>query len=167
MTPEEVIRKFYADCDYPLGCMGAAEKWLRDDCPYIVNGDSNTKNKQEVLDNFDSYNFMYRRPYSKVTILELVVSGNLVMTERTEDLYHINNPENRFLGRLMSVFRVDENDKIYLWKDYFDQGNEYGFGRAAYIPNVQEMNAYRAELGLPPREHTNTFDIVSAYNMNK
>lgn len=163
MRPEEVVRGFFADNEYPLGFVGAVEKWFAPEGQFMQNGVLDCKNRAELVAQFDGYNCLYKRPYARVTVKELTEVGNTVFVQWEEECYNHDNGDT-YVGKLFAKF-VIENDKIILRSDWYDMSH-YKFGVAMYIPKQEEVQAYRAYLGYKPHEEKDDFSAVAGYHLD-
>jgi limonene-1,2-epoxide hydrolase len=60
--------------------------------------------------------YLDRTTYGDIEVLNLAVTGNVVLTERVD---HFVYDGGEIHARLMGAFEVD-GDKIKAWRDYFD-----------------------------------------------
>jgi len=108
-SPEEIVRSFYKAWD-TAGFRAAFEQYLHPDVLKEDSGFGATPGKAMTMQGLEAYLETFNRPFARVEIRNLAVTGNTVLTERTE---YCENREtgDRYVGHLMSVF-VIEGDRI-------------------------------------------------------
>jgi limonene-1,2-epoxide hydrolase len=115
LTPEEIVRAELAawsrlDADEIMSYFATDAVW--DNVPFgPVTGHGEIR---KAVDGF-----LGRMTSASMEVLNLVVAGNVVMTERVD---HLGIDGRNFDARCMGTFEIS-GDKITAWRDYFDMNH--------------------------------------------
>tara|TARA_E500000305_G_C3872328_1_gene165750 strand:+ start:52 stop:432 length:381 start_codon:yes stop_codon:yes gene_type:complete len=104
--------------------MASMEKRFTDQTVWENVGISKTTGFAEAKDFMDGFAQMYPIESGEVIVHHVASSGNVVLTERTDNF---RDKGGRLIIslKLMGVFEMD-GDKIISWRDYFDTAKGFG-----------------------------------------
>lgn len=116
--PEAVVRGFFAELGKGGRLMEAVEQYAADDCVWENSGLPSAPDKAAMLQMMRGFIDAYALHALVIDVHALAVSGNAVLTERTD---HMDDSQGtRMLSfPLAGVLRVRDG-KIVRWTDYFD-----------------------------------------------
>jgi len=116
--PEAVVRGFFAALGKGGRLMEAVQNYVADDCVWENTGLPTAPDKSVMLQMMQGFIDGYRLHALVIDVHALAVSGDAVLTERTD---HMDDSEGtRMLSfPLAGVLRVRDG-KIVRWTDYFD-----------------------------------------------
>lgn len=116
--PAAIIRAFYDEWD-DVGFRQSYKNHMSDDV--VVESPGKVHNGlQAWLAADDGYNATYDRPYGKVDLKTIAVTGNQVLTEREEICYNKETGDSFSGFKAMSTFDINADGKITRWAEYYD-----------------------------------------------
>ncbi len=104
--------------------MASMEKRFTDQTVWENVGISKTTGFAEAKAFMAGFAHMYPIESGEVIVHHIASTGNVVLTERTDN-FHDKNGKLIISLKLMGVFEMD-GDKIVSWRDYFDTAKGFG-----------------------------------------
>jgi limonene-1,2-epoxide hydrolase len=118
MRSEDLVRRFLGAWATPGQWRQALRDYLTADCVYENVGLSRTVGPEQAIAFVDEFNKQSPFASMSVEMLNLVDSGNIVMTERI-DHFHDQSGTRYFSIPVMGVFEL-AHERISAWRDYCD-----------------------------------------------
>lgn len=114
----EIVTRFLRAWEPAYGFRKAMAEFLTDDVEYENVGMTNTRGLEDAIKTIEG--FVQNMGFASMLfeMRAMVGNGNIVMTERVDDLYDAQGRRLASL-RLMGVFELRDG-KICAWRDYLD-----------------------------------------------
>ena len=114
----DIVTRFLRAWEPAYGFRKAMAEFLTDDVEYENVGMTNTRGLEDAIKTIEG--FVQNMDFASMLfeMRAMVGNGNIVMTERVDDLYDVQGRRLASL-RLMGVFELRDG-KICAWRDYLD-----------------------------------------------